>query len=143
MLSDADIELCVQRYERERPRYEQLARLVDTHCHYPKATALASPGKTLLDWLERSIYPAEAALADPAIAAQRADFFLDRLLAHGGEHLFGGWCLADTDLALMLNRLVLGGDDVPAPLAAYASRQWARPSVRGWLDAARAAARAP
>ncbi len=60
-----------------------LPGLVDTHCHYPQATALASPGKTLLDWLEHSIYPAEAALADPAIAAQRADFFLDRLLAHG------------------------------------------------------------
>ena len=32
MLSDADIERCLLRYERERPRYEQLARLVDTHC---------------------------------------------------------------------------------------------------------------
>lgn len=69
-------------------QYDYGARLilpgfVDSHCHYPQATVLASPGKDLLDWLERSIFPAEAALADPEIAARRADYFLDRLLAHG------------------------------------------------------------
>jgi glutathione S-transferase len=35
------------------------------------------------------------------------------LLAHGGQNLFGEWSIADTDLALMLNRLVLNGDEVP------------------------------
>ena len=50
------------------------------------------------------------------------------------ENLFGEWCIADTDLAMMLNRLVINGDDVPAPLAAYARRQWQRPSVRLWLE---------
>jgi glutathione S-transferase len=54
------------------------------------------------------------------------------LLAHGGDHLFGEWCIADTDLALMLNRLLLNGDPVPAPLAAYARRQWQAPAVREW-----------
>ena len=29
------------------------------------------------------------------------------LLAHGGQNLFGEWSIADADLALMLNRLVL------------------------------------
>ncbi|MCA3178395.1 MAG: hypothetical protein ACK50I_22975 [Burkholderiales bacterium] len=60
----------------------------------------------------------------------------DALLAHGGEHLFARWCLADLDLALMLNRLVPHGDEVPPRLAAYATRQWARPSARRWIDAA-------
>ncbi|EKP26721.1 glutathione S-transferase [Klebsiella michiganensis] len=32
------------------------------------------------------------------------------LLSHGGQNLFGEWSIADTDLALMLNRLVLNGD---------------------------------
>ncbi len=32
------------------------------------------------------------------------------LLAHGGQNLFGEWSIADADLALMLNRLVLNGD---------------------------------
>ena len=40
---------------------------------------------------------------------------------------------ADADLALMLMRLVANGDPVPAPLAAWARRVFARPSVRAWL----------
>ena len=32
-------------------------------------------------------------------------------------------CIADVDLALMLNRLVLNGDEVPTRLATYAQRQ--------------------
>jgi glutathione S-transferase len=38
------------------------------------------------------------------------------------EHLFDEWCIADTDLALMLNRLILNGDAVPDDLANYAAR---------------------
>lgn len=50
-------------------------------------------------------------------------------LSAGQQNLFGEWCIADTDLALMLNRLVLNGDDVPQPLADYAAFQWQRSSV--------------
>jgi glutathione S-transferase len=57
------------------------------------------------------------------------------LLSHGGPTLFGRWCIADVDLAVMLNRLVLGGDPVPQRLADHARAQWARPSVRRWLAA--------
>ncbi|TCW18005.1 glutathione S-transferase [Raoultella sp. BIGb0138] len=52
------------------------------------------------------------------------------LLVHGGPNLFGEWSIADTDLALMLNRLVLNGDEVPEPLADYATFQWQRASVQ-------------
>lgn len=52
------------------------------------------------------------------------------LLAHGGQNLFGEWSIADADLALMLNRLVLNGDDVPEALADYATFQWQRASVQ-------------
>lgn len=55
------------------------------------------------------------------------------LLGHGGEHLFGEWCIADVDLVLMLNRLILNGDDVPAELVRYAGTQWQRPSVQQWV----------
>ena len=34
------------------------------------------------------------------------------------DHIAGPWSIADVDLALMLKRLVLNGDAVPAPLAA-------------------------
>ncbi|HDT6543373.1 TPA: glutathione transferase [Kluyvera ascorbata] len=55
------------------------------------------------------------------------------LLAHGRPNLFGEWCLADTDLALMLNRLVFNGDDVPEQLADYAAFQWQRASVQRYV----------
>ncbi len=55
------------------------------------------------------------------------------LLADGREHLFGQWSIADVDLALMLNRLVLNGDVVPPALVEYAQRQWQRPSVQEWV----------
>ena len=56
-----------------------------------------------------------------------------QLLSHRGENLFGAWCIADADLACALNRLVLHGDEVPAALAAYATRQWQRPAIQEWM----------
>jgi glutathione S-transferase len=74
----------------------------------------------------------------PLSARARAEaerlFFAAQSLLSSEEHLFGAWCMADVDLACMLNRLVLCGDAVPDRLAAYATRQWQRPSVRLWLD---------
>lgn len=56
------------------------------------------------------------------------------LLPMNAENLCGQWCIADVDLALMLNRLVLHGDPVPERLATYASRQWQRPTVQKWVN---------
>ncbi|WP_437887145.1 glutathione transferase [Phytobacter sp. V91] len=55
------------------------------------------------------------------------------LLAHGKPNLFGEWCIADADLALMLNRLVMHGDEVPELLANYAAFQWQRSSVQRYV----------
>ncbi|WP_407668239.1 hypothetical protein [Paraburkholderia ferrariae] len=57
----------------------------------------------------------------------------DALLPAAGGNLFGAWSIADADLALMLNRLVLNRDPVPQRLADYARRQWQRPSVQRWV----------
>ncbi|MES2102866.1 MAG: glutathione transferase [Pseudomonadota bacterium] len=65
----------------------------------------------------------------------------DSLLADDADCLFGNWCIADTDLALMLNRLLLNGDAVPGKLARYARLQWQRPSVQEWLALDRSAYR--
>jgi glutathione S-transferase len=79
-------------------------------------------------------------LSDDALAAvDRLFFVADRLLEGGAEHLFGDWSIADTDLAIMLNRLVANGDQVPSRLAAYVRRQWDRDSVRAWMDIERKA----
>ena len=75
-----------------------------------------------------------AALSRDAVDASEKLFSLaDRLLDRGATHLFGSWCIADVDLALMLNRLVLHGDPVPKRLADYAAQQFDRPSVSKWL----------
>jgi glutathione S-transferase len=68
--------------------------------------------------------------AQAEAAAQRLFRFAEALLPQGAEHLFGQWCIADTDLALMINRLALHGDPVPPRLAAYAKAQWQRPRCR-------------
>lgn len=68
-------------------------------------------------------------------AAQKLFAGAMELLAHGGPYLCGKeWCIADVDLAVMLNRLALNGDSVPENLAAYALHQWQRPSVQLWVN---------
>ena len=56
------------------------------------------------------------------------------LLSHGGENLCGAWSIADVDLAVMLHRLILNGDEVPLRLVRYAKAQWERPSVQLWVQ---------
>ena len=68
------------------------------------------------------------------VAAEKLFSVAEALLSGDQECLFGQWCIADVDLALMLNRLVLNGDPVPEKLVAYAGRQWQRPSVQLWAN---------
>ncbi|MDH4190143.1 MAG: glutathione transferase, partial [Betaproteobacteria bacterium] len=84
--------------------------------------------------------PTDVPLSEEASASAEKLFAAASVLLPANEqNLFGEWCIADTDLALMLNRLVLNGDSVPERLAAYARRQWERPSVRRWVDRERPA----
>lgn len=56
------------------------------------------------------------------------------LLVHdGATTLFGAWSLADSDLALALQRLLANGHDVPAKLHRFVEAQWARPSVQEFV----------
>lgn len=59
------------------------------------------------------------------------------LLRDGSQDLFGAWSIADTDLAVMLNRLVAGGDRVPEAVRVYVRRQWERPSMQKWCELVR------
>jgi len=71
--------------------------------------------------------------AEARASAEKLFAAAGTLLSTNAPNLFGEWCIADTDLALMLNRLVLNGDSVPERLAAYARHQWQRPSVQLWV----------
>lgn len=66
-------------------------------------------------------------------AAGKLITMVEALLPDGQQNLFGEWCIADTDLALMLNRLTLNGDDVPERLQEYATFQWQRASVQRFI----------
>lgn len=73
--------------------------------------------------------------AEAERAAEKLFSAASACLSHGGPCLCGEqWCIADVDLALMLNRLVRNGDPVPAHLVRYATQQWQRPSVQLWLS---------
>ena len=56
---------------------------IDAHVHYPQIDRIAAHGEQLLQWLERHIFPAEAAFADRNHADEVAVFFLDQLLRNG------------------------------------------------------------
>ena len=75
--------------------------------------------------------PAAQAAADKLIAVS------ETLIGHSSQNLFGEWCIADTDLGVMLNRLVANGDPVPVKIARYVERQWQRDSVVQWRKQAR------
>ncbi|WP_114951910.1 guanine deaminase [Sphingosinicella terrae] len=56
---------------------------VDAHIHFPQTERIASHGAQLLEWLERHIFPAEAAFADRDHSDSVAGFFLGELLRNG------------------------------------------------------------
>ncbi|WP_340680938.1 glutathione transferase [Paraglaciecola sp.] len=81
--------------------------------------------------------PVAPALSDKAkLATTKLFSAAEQLIPVGSNSLFAQWCIADTDLALMLNRLIFAGDPVPARLAEFAAFQWQRPSVQEWVKLA-------
>ncbi|MBN1905503.1 MAG: glutathione transferase [Deltaproteobacteria bacterium] len=116
---------------------------------YPKDTRLKARARQMQAWIRSDLLPireersTEFVFGKPtnkslSIAAQAdaARLFdaADSLIKNNAKNLFNDWCIADTDLALMINRLVLNGDDVPEKLKDYALYQWQRPSVQLWVN---------
>ena len=123
---------------------------------YPKGIRDRAAARQVQAWLrsdfmplrqERSthtIFVAPTAKPLSGTARKAADKLFhaaDRLLGAESPNLFGEWSIADTDLAIMLQRLVANDDGVPDKLARYAKRQWQRPSVQRWVLLERPAAR--
>ena len=75
----------------------------------------------------------------PLTSAGRADadkliHVADLLIPEEGTSLFGGWSIADSDLALMLQRLLSNGHELRPKVRRYVEVQWARPSVREFVE---------
>jgi glutathione S-transferase len=86
---------------------------------------------TIVVFYEAKMPPLSAAArgsADKLFSAANA------LLDGRSGNLFGDWCIADVDLAMMLNRLIVHGDPVPDNLVAYATQHWQRQSVQQWAN---------
>lgn len=83
--------------------------------------------------------PTDQPLSAAGQAAAGKLFAAAEQLLGGRDQLFDAWSVADTDLALALNRLILNGDAVPEALRRYAARQWERPPVQAWLALVKAA----
>jgi glutathione S-transferase len=85
---------------------------------------------------ERATAPlGEAARAD----AEKLVRVASTLLAGRDGTPFSSWSVAEADLAIALMRLIANGDEVPAPVRAYAEAQWRRPSIAAWVALARPA----
>lgn len=119
---------------------------------YPKSIREKARARQVQAWLRSDFLPireerstevvfcntAAAPLSETAQESAAKLFAAgEELLVDNGSNIFSQWCIADTDLALMLNRLVMNGDYVPEKLAVYARNQWKRESVRQWVDQSR------
>lgn len=58
----------------------------------------------------------------------------DVLIPEDRTQLFGEWSIADTDFAVMLQRLRSNGHTLPAKVVRYVDAQWNRPLVKEWVE---------
>lgn len=115
---------------------------------YPKDPRDRARARQLQAWLrsdlglireERPTFVVFNGLQRPALTAaarEAADVLFSgasTLLEGRRDHLFGQWSIADVDLAMMLQRLIVLGDPVPQRLVDYATAQWQRPTVQRWV----------
>ena len=120
--------------------------LVDGHIHFPQYYATAAHGRQLMDWLERSIFPAEVAYADAEFAQQAATDFIHQLLgcgtttamAFGSQFLYASLALFDA-AKLAGIRLISGMTlmDRSGPDALLQSPEQARDGVQRLIERCR------
>lgn len=73
-------------------------------------------------------------LSDAARTAADKLFRVAGLVLPGGAStLFEHFSIADAELAFLLQRLILNGDEVPAPLRDWANELWQRPTIEAFV----------
>lgn len=120
----------------------------------PEAREARARARQIQAWIRSDLLPIreerptttmfyERATRPLSAAGQRAEARLlevaDALIPDDAGPLFGAWSIADSDLAFMLQRLVMNGHDVPAKVRAFAVREFERPSIRAFVERERPA----
>jgi len=116
---------------------------------YPASIQAKAKAREIQAWLRSDLMPIREERSTEGIfmkrsppqlssaaqaAAQKLFLVAERLLPANAQNLFGEWSIADTDLALMLNRLICAEDEVPERLSNFAKYQWQRTSVQEWVS---------
>jgi len=114
---------------------------------YPQDRRQRAQARQIQAWVRSDLLPVRAErdtetvffgkacapLSENAQAAAAKLVHVAGSFVKGPQNIFGAWSIADTDLAILLSRLVRNGDEVPAKLQEYVEFQWQRPSVQQWL----------
>ncbi|MFO0607077.1 MAG: glutathione transferase [Polyangiales bacterium] len=114
----------------------------------PKDLRARARARQLMAWIRSDLMPireerstttmfygrATAPLSHAGVqAAAKLERVAKALVPADGGDLFGAWCVADSDLAFMLHRLILNGDPLDARVKQWAERQWRRPTVQEFI----------
>lgn len=133
---------------------EYLEEVLPLPAVYPRDRQLRAKARQVQAWLRSDLLPIRQERSTLVVfygqkygplspagesAARKLIGAAQVLLSASPEYLFGQWSIADVDLAVMLNRLILNGDEVPSALVEYAQRQWQRPTVQEWVKLKRPA----
>ena len=128
---------------------EYLEDMFPDHPIYPQDARQRATARLVQAWLRSDFMPIRVERDTEVVfyGARRAPLSAEaqwsvdklvagvaRLLSDGAQNLFGAYSIADTDLAMMLMRLLVHGDDLPASLREYALYQWQRASVQAWVQ---------
>jgi glutathione S-transferase len=115
---------------------------------YPKSLNERARAREIQAWLrsdllalrnERStetifIKPTNKPLSEEAKeSASKLVQATNSLLFENKMNLFSEWCIADVDLSLMLNRLILNGYEVSDTLRRYVEHQWKNEFIQDWI----------
>jgi glutathione S-transferase len=128
---------------------EYLEELKPFPCLYPKNIQDRARARQIQAWLRSDLFALRQEFTTETIFHKKLNKkltiqakkdseklirFASFLLSNNRISLFDYWCIADTDLVLMLNRLIFNGYEVPEVLIQYAKNQWENSAIQEWVQ---------
>jgi len=117
---------------------------------FPEDLKERARARQLMAWVRSDLMPIREERPTPTLFYEKMDLpplstaaqgsaarllaAADAVITPGRSTLFGSFCIADADFALMLLRLLWNAHPAPKKVQQYVEAQWARPSVREWVE---------